>query len=306
MNKVPNGLLVVSIILLVSCKGKVPYPAITAPESLSVFWERATASMNIGEIHELKWDSSRPIQPNVHSGGSAVVITGMTENSVQVMAIESGMDVVSLFIDGREIVCVVTVREQPFYIDEVEDFEQMDNFSRKIIIPYTKKFLSIGQETQITVYLENGGYDDNMYFTFSREHGKSIIAVEGESNVATVRALGEGVQYLLVSHPKATEDKVIVYDVLPPAPPPPPVIDVSESPMIIRKSETKPLNMTLLNGKKSDMEKFQFQVIENDYTIDVKQHGSVLNVTGIAPGVGKIRILNSAALRDYDVMVIVD
>jgi hypothetical protein len=114
------------------------------------------------------------------------------------------------------------------------------------------------------------------------------------------------VQYLLVSHPKAVENKIIIYDVLPPAPPSPPVIDVSESPLILRKGETKPLAITLLNGKKSDMEKFEFQVIENAYSIDVKQKGSILNVTGIAPGVGKIRIRNPAALRDYDVMVIVD
>jgi len=91
-----------------------------------------------------------------------------------------------------------------------------------------------------------------------------------------------------------------------PSPPPPPDIDVSESPMIVRKDQTKPLQMILLNGDAADREKFQFQVVENAYAIEVRQQGSVLNVTGIAPGAGKIRITNPAALRDYDVMVIVD
>ena len=76
--------------------------------------------------------------------------------------------------------------------------------------------------------------------------------------------------------------------------------------MIIRKGETKPLRMILLNGNAADREKFQFQVVENAYTVEVTQNGSVLHITGIAPGAGKIRIQNPAALRDYDVMVIVD
>jgi len=47
-------------------------------------------------------------------------------------------------------------------------------------------------------------------------------------------------------------------------------------------------------------------VVENAYAIEVKQSGDTLHITGIAPGAGKIRIQHPAALRDYDVMVIVD
>jgi hypothetical protein len=306
MKKVSIGLLFVSIFLLIACERNIENPPNVEHESLSVFWKNASISMNLGEIHELRWDSSRPIQPTVHSGGSAVVITGMTENSVQIMAIESGMDVVSLIIEGKEIICVVMVNEDIFIMDEPEDVPLLDDFPVKIIVPYTKKFLSIGQETAITVYLENGGYKDELNFTFSKEQGKNCIAIEEVSNIVIIKAIGEGVQYLLISHPKAVENKIIIYDVLPPALPSPSVIDVSESPLIIRKGETKPLTILLLNGKKPDMEKFEFKVIENAYSIDVKQNGSILNVTGIAPGVGKIRIRNPAALRDYDVMVIVD
>jgi hypothetical protein len=306
MKKVLIALTIIFILLFISCERKIALTDNAVPELLSVFWENAAVSMNIGEIQELKWDSSRPIKPNVHSGGSAVVITGMTENGIQVRAIESGIDVVSLFVEGREIICMVTVNEELFYIDDNEDLELDDDVSGKIILPYTKKYLSIGQETQITVFLEDGEYGDDRRFTFLTEQGKHCITVEVISNAATIKAVGEGIQYLQVNHPKAAESRVIVYDVLPPAPPPPPVIDVSESPMIVRKSETKQLNITLTNGRRQDMDKFRFQIIENAYAINVTQNGNILNVTGIAPGAGKIRIHNPAALRDYDVIVIVD
>jgi hypothetical protein len=306
MKKLLNGFIIVSIILLISCEKNIINPPIVTQESLSVFWENTEISMDIGEILELRWDSNRPIKPKVNSGGSAVVITGMTENSVQVMAIESGKDIVSLYIDGKEIICVVTVNENTFYIDEPEEEQSLEEIPAKIIVPYTMKYLSIGQETQITVYLENGGYEDDQQFTFLREQGKNCILVEGISNVATVKAINEGIQYLLISHQRTVENRIIIFDVLPPAPPPPPIIDVSESPLIVRKGETKQLNIILLNGKKTDMEKFEFQIVENAYAIDVKQYGNLLNVTGIAPGVGNIRIRNPAALRDYYVMVIVD
>jgi hypothetical protein len=190
-------------------------------------------------------------------------------------------------------------------IDEMLN-EMDEETPRRIIIPYAKEYLSPGQETRITVYLENGGYGDEMYFEFTVEPGKKSIKAEGKNNTALIRAIGEGEQYVRISHPKAQESRIIVYDVLPPSPPPPAEIDVSESPMIIKKDETKPLQMILLNGNASDREKFQFQVVENAYAIEVAQHGNILQVTGIAPGAGKIRISNPAALRDYDVMVIVD
>jgi hypothetical protein len=190
-------------------------------------------------------------------------------------------------------------------VDEILN-EMDEEGPRRIIIPYAKEYLSPGQETRITVYLENGSYGDEMYFEFTEEPGKHSIKADGMYNVALIRAIGEGEQYVRISHPKARESRLIVYDVLPPSPPPPAEIDVSESPMIIRKDETKPLQMILLNDKTADREKFRFQVIENAYAIEVKQNGNILHVTGIAPGAGKIRISKPAALRDYDVMVIVD
>ena len=181
-----------------------------------------------------------------------------------------------------------------------------DAILRRILIPYAKEYLSPGQETRVMVYLENADYGDETQFTFTREPGKNCIEVEARSNAAIIRAVREGEQYIRISHPKAPESRLIVYDVLPPSPPPPPEIDVSESPLILRKDETKPLRLILLNGNTADKEKFQFQVVENAYAIEVRQQGNMLNITGIAPGAGKIRITNPAALRDYDVMVIVD
>ena len=175
----------------------------------------------------------------------------------------------------------------------------------RIIVPYTREYLSPGQETKITVRLENGEYGDEMYFVFATEQGKHSIEVEGNRNVAVIKAVGEGEQYMRISHPKAQESRVIVFDVLPPAPPPPPEIDVSESPMIIGKNETRQLRVMLVNGKSGGNEQFEFRVVENAYAIAVEQNGNLLDVTGIAPGAGKIRIHNPAALRDYDVMVIV-
>ena len=202
---------------------------------------------------------------------------------------------------------MATIFEKP--ADEVTTDEatiEEDVVPRRILVPYTKEYLTPGQETAITVRLENGDYGDEAYFEFIKEPGKNSIEVEGWYNTAVIRAVGEGEQYIRVSHPKARESRIIVYDVLPPSPPRPPDIDVSESPMIIRKDETKPLRMALLNGTAADVEKFQFQVVENAYAIEVQQHGDTLQVTGVAPGAGKIRIRNPAALRDYDVMVIVD
>jgi hypothetical protein len=190
--------------------------------------------------------------------------------------------------------------------DEAEEATEEDAILRRIIIPYAKEYLLPGQETRVTVYLENADYGDETLFAFTKEPEKNCIEIEARYNAAIIKAIREGEQYIQISHPKAPESRVIVYDVLPPSPPPPPEIDVSESPMILRKDETKPLRLILLNGNAADKEKFQFQVVENAYAIEVRQQGNVLNITGIAPGAGKIRITNPAALRDYDVMVIVD
>ena len=182
-------------------------------------------------------------------------------------------------------------------------------FPHRIIIPYSTEYLSPGQETRIAVLLENADYGDETLFEFTGEPGKNSIKVESKNNVAVIKAVGEGEQYLRISHPKAPESRYIVYDVLPPSPPPPPDIDVSESPLILRKDETRPLQLILRNASAvggAANGGFQFQVVENAYAIEVRQHGDTLHITGIAPGAGKIRIQHPLALRDYDVMVIVD
>jgi hypothetical protein len=184
-------------------------------------------------------------------------------------------------------------------------------FPHRIMVPYTKEYLSPGQETRIAVLLENGDYGDETLFECTREPGKNSIRVDGKNNVAVIKAIGEGEQYLRISHPKAPESRFIVYDVLPPSPPPPPEIDVSESPLILRKDETRPLQLILRNASAAGSAgagasaSFQFQVIENAYAIEVRQRDDTLHITGIAPGAGKIRIQHPSALRDYDVMVIV-
>jgi hypothetical protein len=200
---------------------------------------------------------------------------------------------------------IPTVYTEPEITDEALFEEYI--IPHRIIIPYAKEYLSPGQETRITVLLENADYGDEMLFEFTKEPEKNRIEVEGIYNVAVIKAIGEGEQYLRISHPKAPESRFIVYDVLPPFPPPPPDIDVSESPLILRKDETKPLQLILRNAAASaGKEKFQYQVVENAYAIEVRQRGDTLHITGIAPGAGKIRIQHPAALRDYDVMVIVD
>ena len=209
----------------------------------------------------------------------------------------------------------VYAQPEPTDMEEEADEAVFEEYiiPHRIIIPYNKEYLSPGQETRITVLLENADYGDEMHFEFTQEPGKNSIEAEGIYNVAVIKAVREGEQYLRVSHPKAPESRFILYDVLPPFPPPPPEIDVSESPLIIRKGETKPLQMILRNGAPGSglagsglAGSFQFQVVENTYAIEARQRGNTLHITGIAPGAGKIRIQHPAALRDYDVMVIVD
>jgi len=181
-----------------------------------------------------------------------------------------------------------------------------DNEPRAIIVPYTKRYLNIGQETKITVYLENGGAGNENQFRFSTEPGKTSVSVDGVYNTAVVKALREGVQYIRVSHPQARDSRIITFDVLPSGPPAPPSIETSESPLLVAKGETKPLTMTVMNGKAGDNQKFSFQIAENGYAVEAKQHGNILDITGIAPGAALIRISNSAVSRDYELMVVVD
>ena len=195
--------------------------------------------------------------------------------------------------------------EPEFAEPEIEEYI----IPHRIMVPYVREYLSPGQETRVAVLLENADYGDEAYFEFTIEPGKNSIEAQSKNNVAVIKAVKEGEQYLQISHPKARESRFIVYDVLPPSPPPPPDIDVSESPLILRKGETKPLQLILRNGATGSAgasASFQFQVIENAYAIEVRQRGDTLHITGIAPGAGKIRLQHPSALRDYDVMVIVD
>jgi hypothetical protein len=182
--------------------------------------------------------------------------------------------------------------------------EVTDNEPRAIVVPYTKRYLNIGQETKITVRLENGGSESQ--FRFTTEPGKNSISVDWKNNTAVIKALREGVQYIRVSHPSARDSKIITFDVLPSGPPPPPIIELSESPLLVAKGETKPLTMTVTNGKAADNQKFSFQVAENGYAVEAKQQGNILHITGIAPGAALIRISNSEVSRDYELMVVVD
>jgi len=212
-------------------------------------------------------------------------------NYVTMRGIKKGQTTLVARWRDREITAVLTVT---------------DNEPCVITVPYTKRYLNIGQETKISVGLENADSGNETRFFFIPESGKNNISVEGKNNTAVVKALREGAQYIRVSHPLAKESKIITFDVLPSAPPPPPAIDLSESPLLVAKGETKPLTMTVMNGRTTDNQKFSFQITKNGYAVEAKQRGNILDITGIAPGAALIRISNSAVSRDYELMVVVD
>jgi len=378
---------VVLMFTLISRKcGGAPPLEIEAPEEpLTMEWSRAALVMNVGETRDIELALNKPLQPTVYCEGSAVAVTALRGNGVQIRAIASGVDVLTAKLGALQSVCVITVNNEAFsFILPGEDGHDMtleeidvgvgelisvdilaepasllrqysidsriqdetiagiidagDNYvtiegKRKgqttliaqwrgkqielsvtigdnepcvITVPYTKRYLNTGQETKITVYLENGGAGNETQFRFSAEPGKNSLGVDGISNTAVVKALREGVQYIRVSHPLARDSRIITFDVLPPAPPAPPSIETSESPLLVAKGETKPLTMTVMNGKTGDNQKFSFQIAENGYAVEAKQHGNILDITGIAPGAALIRISNSAVSRDYELMVVVD
>jgi hypothetical protein len=373
------------------CGGAEPLESEAPEVPLTMQWSRETLVMNIGETRDIELAINKPLQPTVYCEGSAVAVTALRGNGVQIKAIASGVDVLTAKLEALQSVCVITVNKEAFSfilpgedghdmpLEDIEiragelmsvdvlaepvsllrqygiDFrihdetiagiiDASDNYvtveGRKngnttliaqwrgkqiellvtvgnkepcaIIVPYTKRYLNIGQETKITVYLENGGEGKEKQFRFSTESafpaesGKNSISVDGINNTAVVKALREGAQYIRVSHPLARDSKIITFDVLPSAPPAPPSIETSESPLLLAKGETKPLTMTVLNGKTTDNQKFSFMIAENGYAVEAKQHGNILDITGIAPGAALIRISNSAVSRDYELMVVVD
>jgi len=368
------------------CGTTLPPPETEAPEvPLMMEWSRASLVMNVGETRDIELALNKPLQPTVYCEGSAVAVTALHGNGVQIKAIASGVDVLTAKLGELQSVCVITVNNEAFsFILPGEDGHDMilekieigtgelmsvdilaepvsllrqysidsriqdetiagiidagDNYvtveGRKngnttliaqwrgkqiellviignnepcvITVPYTKQYLNIGQETKITVCLENGGDGNETRFRFSTEPGKNNVSVDGTYNTAVVKALREGVQYIRVSHPLARDSRIITFDVLPSAPPASPSIETSESPLLVAKGETKPLIMTVMNGKTGDNQKFSFQIAENGYAVEAKQHGNILDITGIAPGAALIRISNSAVSRDYELMVVVD
>ncbi|MDR2596406.1 MAG: hypothetical protein LBC76_03700 [Treponema sp.] len=286
------------------CGQKEPEPEEAPEEPLTLKWSRGTLVMNVGETRDIEWASNKSIQPAVYSEGSAVAVTALYGNGVQIRAIAGGVDVLTAKLGALQSVCVITVNEEGY--DEEFEIEVTDTETLAITVPYTKRYLNIGQETKITVYLENDGAGNEAQFRFTAESGKNSISVEGINNTAVVKALREGVQYIRVSHPLARDARIITFDILPSGPPPPPVIELSESPLLVAKGETKPLTMTVMNGKTTDNQNFSFQVAENGYAVEAKQRGNILDITGIAPGAALIRISNSAVSRDYELMVVVD
>jgi len=367
------------------CEAPPPLEPEAPEDPLTMEWSRATLVMNVGETRDIELALNKPLQPVVYCEGSAVAVTALHGNGVQIKAIAGGVDVLTAKLGALQSVCVITVNNEAFsFILPGEDGHDMildeidvgigelvsvdilaepvsllrqysidcrihdetiagiidagDNYvtieGRKngnttliaqwrgrqieanlkvtnnepgvIIVPYTKRYLNIGQETKFTVYLENGGVGNEKQFRFTAESGKNSLNVEGMYNTAVVKALREGAQYIRVSHPLARDSRIITFDVLPSAPPAPPSIETSESPLLVAKGETKPLTMTVLNGKTTDNQNFNFKIAENGYAVEAKQHGNILNITGIAPGAALIRISNSAVSRDYELMVVVD
>jgi len=368
------------------CGTPLPTPETEVPEEpLTMEWSRETLVMNVGETRDIELTLNKPLQPIVYCEGSAVAVTALHNNGVQIKAIADGVDVLTAKLGALQSVCVITVNKEAFSfilpgedghdmtLEEIEigvgelmsvdilaepvsllrqysidcriqdetiagiidydtnyvtvegrkngntkliaqwrgkqieaNLKVTDNKPRAIIVPYTKQYLNTGQETKITVYLENGDAGNETQFRFTAEYGKNSLSVEGMYNTAVVKALCEGVQYIRVSHPLARDSRIITFDVLPPAPPAPPSIETSESPLLVAKGETKPLTMTVINGKTTDNQKFSFQIAENSYAVEAKQQGNILNITGIAPGAALIRISNSAVSRDYELMVVVD
>lgn len=110
-----------------------------------------------------------------------------------------------------------------------------------------------------------------------------------------------------VSHPFAENTVLIYFEVIAPIVKAEPVsIEVSESPLILRKDEVKKLEMILLNGTRAQRDQFQWKVTENNYAVDVAREGDFLVIKGLKPGATKLRIINPAAARDYELMLLVD
>jgi hypothetical protein len=181
--------------------------------------------------------------------------------------------------------------------------EIFEGVKKEILLSREREYIFVGQETQIKVGLKDYQNGDEEYFKFEKETGKNKIQISSNKNILTIKGIEEGEQFVKISHSMSGKSKNVIIDVLPSGPPPLPYIDVSESPMILRKDESRILKLYMVNGESG---KFSYRIIENQYAVEVEQKGNDLLVKGIAPGAAKIRLSNSNVLKEYDVMIIIE
>jgi hypothetical protein len=222
---------------------------------------------------------------------SKAVVTGTGGGWVELQGLEKGYTQVVAEWRGKTTEFMLEV------------FERAES---NIIVSGLRHYIFIDQETRVRVSLDDIQRGDERYFIFTREPGKNNIQVSWNDNDIFVKGLREGEQYVRVSHPRAAQTKIIYFDVLPPSAPPAPVIETSESPMILRTHQTRILRMEVVNGSGNERDGFSYRVIENGYAVNIEQMRDELVVSGIAPGVAKIRIGNKNVLREHDVMIIVE
>jgi len=257
----------------------------------------SSAAIGVGEDVEFDmvadpWDALErgEVVYRSRDGGVAEIVE--TSNYlVKVRGIERGVVVIDAEWNGKSAQLELTV---------------LAGSNRKILVPYRKQYVYVGQEAVVKVQMENGTEEEDGAFRFEREPGKNFISLKSYRNTVTVTGVAVGVQYMRVRNPGAAESVTIVFDVIPSEPPSPPSIDVSESPMMLRKDETRTLRMFIANPEKGEQGTFSYRIVENEYAVEIVQRGSNLVVKGIAPGAAKVRIENSIIYRDYDVMIIVD
>ena len=213
--------------------------------------------------------------------------------AVTIIGRRKGRTTLAMEWRGRKAEITVTVREPPAA-------------ARKIILPFKKQYINVGQELTVTAKLDFEEEGDRLQFKFTKEKGKEVIAITSKGNEVVIRGLADGEQYVQVNHPKAGRAENIIIDVLPLQPPPAPYIDVSESPVLLRKDQTKQIKMEVVYGSARDNNNFSYRIIENEYAIAVSQKGNILTITGIKPGAAKMVISNSGMRQEYQLMAVVD
>ena len=343
-------------------------------EELVVMWEEPSVEMDVGEVREINWISSKVIKPKITGTGRCVAIVSTNEQGISVRALESGTELITMEIEGQELILVITVNEETFTflagysevrileekvfnirkepesaffgedvrygiadwsVAQIVDFDNggvrvlglqegvtvleaywrnkrtsmelwiTDRAERNIIVPYGSRFMNVGQETVLEVFMDDMIRGDEYEFVFEPESGKEMLRVTQEDNKLTVRAVRQGEQYIQITHPRADNMAVVFFEILPAPVPPAPAIDVSHSPLIMKVDTTERLGVYLLNSG-ADSSLFTFEIVEGEYAVEAVKSGSGLTVKGIMPGVAKIRLRHPGIREDYDAMVIVD